>query len=103
MSRIVTPELDPSHLLLLVEVDSLNLVHGRLQVTVREQLLVRRDVGHLDVVAEHPEEDGLGGVGHKALAAEGGFLEEPGQGAGVVQVEVRDEQKINLGLNLEFR
>ena len=103
MSCIVTPELDPSHLLLLMEVDCLNLVHSRLQVTVREQLLVRGDVGDLDVVAEHPEEDGLGGVGHEALAAEGGFLEEPGQGAGVVQVEVRDEQKINLGLNLEFR
>ena len=99
MSRIVTPELDPSHLLLFVEVDSLNLVHGRLQVTVREQLLVRRDVGHLDVVAEHPEEDGLCGVGHEAFAAEGGFLEEPGQGAGVVQVEVRDEQEVDLKID----
>ena len=100
MACIVTPELDPCHLLLFVEVDSLNLVHGRLQVTVREQLLVRRDVGHLDVVAEHPEEDGFGGVGHEAFAAEGGFLEEPGQGAGVVQVEVRDEQEVDLRFNL---
>ena len=103
MSGIVAPELDASHLLLLVEVDRLNLVHGSLQVAVREQLLVRRDVGHLDVVAEHPEEDGFGGVGHEAFAAEGGFLEEPGQGAGVVQVEVRDEKEVDLRINLEIR
>ena len=79
-----------------MEVDGLNLVHGRLQVAVREQLLVRGDVGHLDVVTEHPEEDGLGGVGHEALAPEGGLLKEPWQGSSVVQVEVRDEQEINL-------
>ena len=96
MPGIVAPELDARHLLLLVEVDRLNLVHGRLQVAVCEQLLVRRDVGHLDVVAEHPEEDGLGRVCHVALALEGGLLKEPGQGSSVVKVEVRDQQKINL-------
>ena len=36
-----------SHLLLLVEVDSLDLVHGGLEVAVSEQLLVRRDIRNL--------------------------------------------------------
>ena len=31
-------------------------------------------VTNLDIVTKHPEEDGLGGVSHEALAAEGGFL-----------------------------
>ena len=88
MPCIVAPELDARHFLLLVEVDRLDLVHGRLQVAVCEQLLVRRDVGHLDVVAEHPEEDRLGRVCHVALALEGGLLKEPGQGSRVVKVEV---------------
>jgi hypothetical protein len=34
VAGIVAPELDPVHLLLLVEVDRLDLVHGRLQVSV---------------------------------------------------------------------
>jgi hypothetical protein len=38
----------------------------------------------------------LSGVGHEALAPEGGLLEEPGQGARMVQMEVRDQQQIDL-------
>ncbi len=38
----------------------------------------------------------LSGVGHEALAPEGGLLEEPGQGARMVQVEVGDQQQVDL-------
>ena len=36
-------------------------------------------------------------MGHEALAPEGGLLEEPGQRASMVQMEVGDQQQINLG------
>ncbi len=38
----------------------------------------------------------LSGVGHEALAPEGGLLEEPGQGARMVQMEVGDQQQVDL-------
>jgi hypothetical protein len=38
----------------------------------------------------------LSGVGHEALAPEGGLLEEPGQGARMVQVEMGDQQQVDL-------
>jgi hypothetical protein len=38
----------------------------------------------------------LSGVCHEALAPEGGLLEEPGQGARMVQVEVGDQQQVDL-------
>jgi len=38
----------------------------------------------------------LSGVGHEALAPEGGLLEEPGKGARMVQVKVGDQQQIDL-------
>ena len=79
-----------------MEVDGLYLVHGDLQIVVGEEHLVGGDVGHLDVVAEEPEEDLLGGVGHEALAAEGRLLQEPRQCPGVVQVEVGDQQQVDL-------
>ena len=50
----------------------------------------------LDIIGEEPEEDSLGGVGHKAFPFEGCLLEEPRQSPGMVQVEVRDEKEVNL-------
>ena len=41
---------------------------------VSEELLVGGYIGHLDIVTQHPEEDGLGGVGHEAFASECSFL-----------------------------
>jgi hypothetical protein len=38
----------------------------------------------------------LSGVCHEALAPEGGLLEEPGQGARMIQVEVGDQQQVDL-------
>ena len=93
---VVRPELDTAHLALLVEVDGLDLVHAGLQVLLSVEHLLGGDVADLDEVGEEPAVDGLGGVGHEALAAERGLLQEPGQGAGVVQVEVGDQQQVDL-------
>ena len=35
-------------------------------------------------------------MGHEAFAPEGCLLQEPGQGPGVVQVEVGDQEQVNL-------
>mgnify|MGYP001292100410 CR=1 FL=1 len=51
---------------------------------------------NFDAVGEEGSVDGLGGVRHEAAAAEGRLLEEPGEGAGVVEVEVRHEQQVEL-------
>ena len=42
--RVVAPELDPRHLLDLMEVDGLDLLHAVLQVRLRVQHVVRGDV-----------------------------------------------------------
>ena len=47
MTSIVTPKFDAFNLLLLMEVDGLDLVHGRLQVALGVQHLIRGDVTHL--------------------------------------------------------
>jgi len=44
VARMVAPELDAGHLLHLVEVDGLDLLHALLQVRLRVQHVVRRDV-----------------------------------------------------------
>lgn len=44
MASVVAPELDAGHLLHLVEVDSLDLLHALLQVRLRVEHLIGRDV-----------------------------------------------------------
>lgn len=44
MAGVVAPELDPSHLLDLMEVNGLNLVHALLQVRLSVQHVISRNV-----------------------------------------------------------
>ena len=48
MSCVVAPELDSSHLLLLMEVDGFNLVHRSLKITLCKQHLVCGNIAHLN-------------------------------------------------------
>lgn len=48
MPSVVAPELDSSHLLDLVEVDGLNLIHALLQVSLRVQHVICRNVAAIN-------------------------------------------------------
>jgi hypothetical protein len=94
---MVAPEFDALVLDLLMKVNRVDLGHAILQIGLIVEHLVGADVAHLDVIGQQPLVDGLGGMGHVALALEVGLLEKPGQRAAVVQVKVTHEQDVYCG------
>jgi len=87
MTGIIGAEANAHHVALLVEVDSFDLLHGGLQISLRVQHLLGGYIADLDVIRQHPAVDGFGGMGHETAALKAGLHQEPGQGATMVQVE----------------
>ncbi len=98
---MIAPEFDALNFDLLMEVDSLYFGHAVLQVCLRVEHFIGTDVAHFDKVREKPLVYGFGGVGHEAFAFELGFLEEPGQGATVVQMETKLNERLKRKLFFE--
>lgn len=127
MAGVVAPELDPSHLLDLMEVNGLNLVHALLQVRLSVQHVIGRNVAAMrqsqsyfewvltskeryvmvntvllpdfDVVWQEPAVDGLCGVSHEGPAFKAGLLEEPGQSSTMIQMETCKKIHQHLTIN----
>ncbi len=91
---MIAPEFDALNFDLLMEVDSLYFGHAVLQVCLRVEHFIGTDVAHFDKVREKPLVYSFGGVSHEAFAFELGFLEEPGQGTTVVQMETELNERL---------
>jgi len=76
---------------------NLDFIHGAVDVLFVVEHVFDGDLTDFDKIRQEEFVNGFGGVGHENAATKGGFLEKVGQGSGVVQVEVSDEEDVDGG------